>query len=84
MDSLREVDIDDGITKLVEDLVSVICTFILLNCCCLYILTYLSSHIQRKEVAADIAEANKVSLIQYPDVSSWPIEHYNIPQQEDT
>ncbi|KAI4996038.1 hypothetical protein ZWY2020_041136 [Hordeum vulgare] len=37
----------------------------------------------RKEIGADIAEANATGSMQYPDVSTWPIKTYDMPQQED-
>ncbi|KAE8817861.1 hypothetical protein D1007_04484 [Hordeum vulgare] len=37
----------------------------------------------RKEIGADIAEANATRSMQYPDVSTWPIKTYDMPQQED-
>ncbi|KAE8778563.1 Sentrin-specific protease 2 [Hordeum vulgare] len=37
----------------------------------------------RREIGADIAEANATGSVQYPDVSTWPIKTYDMPQQED-
>ncbi|KAE8801762.1 hypothetical protein D1007_22555 [Hordeum vulgare] len=37
----------------------------------------------RREIIADIAEANATGSVQYPDVSTWPIKTYDMPQQED-
>ncbi|KAI4991556.1 hypothetical protein ZWY2020_039942 [Hordeum vulgare] len=37
----------------------------------------------RREIRADIAEANATRYVQYPDVSTWPIKTYDMPQQED-
>ncbi|KAE8821886.1 hypothetical protein D1007_00079 [Hordeum vulgare] len=37
----------------------------------------------RREIGADIAEANSTGSVQYPDVSRWPIKTYDMPQQED-
>ncbi|KAI4970851.1 hypothetical protein ZWY2020_001765 [Hordeum vulgare] len=37
----------------------------------------------RREIEADIAEANATGSVQYPDVSTWPIKTYDMPQQED-
>ncbi|KAI4984519.1 hypothetical protein ZWY2020_017149 [Hordeum vulgare] len=36
-----------------------------------------------REIGADIAEANATGSVQYPDVSTWPIKTYDMPQQED-
>ncbi|KAE8817776.1 hypothetical protein D1007_04545 [Hordeum vulgare] len=36
-----------------------------------------------REIGADIAEANATGFVQYPDVSTWSIKTYDIPQQED-
>ncbi|KAE8818998.1 hypothetical protein D1007_03203 [Hordeum vulgare] len=38
---------------------------------------------KKKEIGADIAEANATASVQYPDVSTWPIKTYDMPQQED-
>ncbi|KAE8793143.1 hypothetical protein D1007_32245 [Hordeum vulgare] len=38
---------------------------------------------QRREIGADIAEANATGSVQYLDVSTWPIKTYDMPQQED-
>ncbi|KAE8787282.1 hypothetical protein D1007_38768 [Hordeum vulgare] len=38
---------------------------------------------QRREIGEDIAEANTTGSVQYPDVSTWPIKTYDMPQQED-
>ncbi|KAE8775977.1 hypothetical protein D1007_51448 [Hordeum vulgare] len=35
------------------------------------------------EDLVDIAEANVTGSVQYPDVSTWPIKTYDMPQQED-
>ncbi|KAI4971825.1 hypothetical protein ZWY2020_002739 [Hordeum vulgare] len=35
----------------------------------------------RREIGADIAEANATGSVQYPDVSTWPIKTYDMPQQ---
>ncbi|KAE8814300.1 hypothetical protein D1007_08364 [Hordeum vulgare] len=37
----------------------------------------------RREIEADIAEANATGSVQYPDVSTWPIKTYDVPQQKD-
>ncbi|KAE8811557.1 hypothetical protein D1007_11616 [Hordeum vulgare] len=37
----------------------------------------------RREIGADIAEANATGSVQYPNVSTWPIKTYDMPQQED-
>ncbi|KAE8786084.1 Sentrin-specific protease 2 [Hordeum vulgare] len=37
----------------------------------------------RREIGADIAEANATGSVHYPDVSTWPIKTYDMPQQED-
>ncbi|KAE8772820.1 hypothetical protein D1007_55124 [Hordeum vulgare] len=37
----------------------------------------------RREIGAGIAEANATGSKQYPDVSTWPIKTYGMPQQED-
>ncbi|KAE8799263.1 hypothetical protein D1007_25391 [Hordeum vulgare] len=37
----------------------------------------------RREIGADIAQANATGSVQYPDVSTWPIKIYDMPQQED-
>ncbi|KAE8800695.1 hypothetical protein D1007_23694 [Hordeum vulgare] len=37
----------------------------------------------RREIGADIAEANTTGSVQYPDVPTWPIKTYDMPQQED-
>ncbi|KAI4978141.1 hypothetical protein ZWY2020_014695 [Hordeum vulgare] len=36
-----------------------------------------------EDFVADIAEANATGSVQYPDVSTWPIKTYDMPQQED-
>ncbi|KAE8790521.1 hypothetical protein D1007_35178 [Hordeum vulgare] len=36
-----------------------------------------------REIGADIAQANATTSVQYPDVSTWPIKTYGMPQQED-
>ncbi|KAE8812785.1 hypothetical protein D1007_10113 [Hordeum vulgare] len=37
----------------------------------------------RREIGTDIAEANATGSVQYPDVYTWPIKTYDMPQQED-
>ncbi|KAE8786527.1 hypothetical protein D1007_39635 [Hordeum vulgare] len=37
----------------------------------------------RRGIGADIAEANTTGSVQYPDVSTWPIKTYDMPQQEE-
>ncbi|KAE8815257.1 hypothetical protein D1007_07388 [Hordeum vulgare] len=37
----------------------------------------------RREIGADIVEANATRVVQYLNVSTWPIKTYVMPQQED-
>ncbi|KAF7077619.1 hypothetical protein CFC21_082152 [Triticum aestivum] len=37
----------------------------------------------RKQLAEDIQEANATGIVNYPDVSKWPIQTYDMPKQHD-
>ncbi|XBI19011.1 hypothetical protein VPH35_060643 [Triticum aestivum] len=37
----------------------------------------------RKQLAEDIQEANATGIVNYPDVSNWPIQMYDMPKQHD-
>ncbi|XP_044353156.1 uncharacterized protein [Triticum aestivum] len=37
----------------------------------------------RKQLAEDIQEANATGIVNYPDVSNWPIQTYDMPKQHD-
>uniref|UniRef100_A0A8R7JWQ6 Ubiquitin-like protease family profile domain-containing protein n=1 Tax=Triticum urartu TaxID=4572 RepID=A0A8R7JWQ6_TRIUA len=37
----------------------------------------------RKQLAEDIQEANATGIVNYPDVSNWPIKTYDMPKQHD-
>jgi len=45
--------------------------------------TKYSQYFQRAQIAADIDEFNTLAGGTYPDVSSWPIRQYDMPQQTD-
>ncbi|VAH92613.1 unnamed protein product [Triticum turgidum subsp. durum] len=38
---------------------------------------------KRKQLAEDIQEANATGIVNYPDVSKWPIQTYDMPKQHD-
>ncbi|XBI03224.1 hypothetical protein VPH35_131663 [Triticum aestivum] len=38
---------------------------------------------KRKQLAKDIQEANATGIVNYPDVSKWPIQTYDMPKQHD-
>ncbi|XBI58016.1 hypothetical protein VPH35_039310 [Triticum aestivum] len=37
----------------------------------------------RKQLGEDIQEANATGVVNYPDVSTWPIQTYDMPKQND-
>lgn len=37
----------------------------------------------RKQLGEDIQEANATGVVNYPDVSTWPIQTYDMPKQYD-
>ena len=38
---------------------------------------------RRKQLGYDICDANASGAVNYPDVSTWPIKTYKMPQHED-